>query len=208
MSARQRAPPCRDGHHLHREAVRCRRIRDEEPGRAERLQRIVDELLDLARLQGGRIPVNPRRVPVRPLIEAAVDAQRAFASNQHVELQAEVAPATPEVEVDTDRMQLVFANLLTNAIRHSPVGSAVRVRGAATDGSVRFEVIDHGPGIPVDRREAIFQKFEQGQQRGGAGLGLSIAREIVTAHGGTIGVDSEIGRGSTFWFTIPQTRPD
>jgi signal transduction histidine kinase len=172
----------------------------------ERLQRIVDELLDLARLQGGRMELHRRRVPVRSLVEAAVDAQRAFAANQHIELKTEVAPAMPEIDIDADRIELVFANLLTNAIRHSPVGAAVQVRGVAVDSVVRFEVIDHGPGIAPDQREAIFEKFAQGERRGGAGLGLSIAREIVTAHGGTIGVDSEVGRGSTFWFTIPSSR--
>ena len=115
-----------------------------------------------------------------------------------------MAPALPELDVDRERLQLVFANLLSNAIRHSPHGAAVRVRGAAANGAVRFEVSDQGPGIAPEQREVIFEKFAQGARSpGGAGLGLSIAREIVTAHGGAIGVDSEVGRGSTFWFTLP-----
>ena len=169
----------------------------------ERLQRIVDELLDLARIQGGHMQLNRRRLPARQLVETAVDAQRAAAAEHHVELATELAPAMPELEIDPDRLQLVFANLLSNAIRHSPVGAVVRVRGHAEDGLVRFEVIDRGPGIAPDQRESIFEKFAQGERRGGAGLGLSIAREIVAAHGGAIGVDSELGAGSTFWFTVP-----
>ena len=169
----------------------------------ERLQRIVDELLDLARIQGGHMQLNRRRLPARQLVETAVDAQRAAAAEHHVELATELAPAMPELEIDPDRLQLVFANLLSNAIRHSPVGAVVRVRGLAEDGLVRFEVIDRGPGIAPDQRESIFEKFAQGERRGGAGLGLSIAREIVAAHGGAIGVDSELGAGSTFWFTVP-----
>ena len=170
----------------------------------ERLQRIVDELLDLAKIQGGRMQLRRRRVAPRLLVEEAADSQRPVAAERHVELTTEVAPALPELEVDPDRLQLVFANLLSNALRHSPAGAAVRVRGAAANGSVRFEVSDQGPGIAPEQREVIFEKFAQGAASpGGAGLGLSIAREIVTAHGGAIGVDSEVGHGSTFWFTVP-----
>ena len=170
----------------------------------ERLQRIVDELLDLAKIQGGRIQLRRHRVAPRALIDDAIDAQYAQAAERHVQLAAEVAPALPELEVDRDRIQLVFANLLSNAIRHSPQGAAVHLRGRTDDGAVRFEVSDEGPGIAAEQREAIFEKFAQGGATpGAAGLGLSIARQIVTAHGGEIGVESEVGRGSTFWFTVP-----
>ena len=170
----------------------------------ERLQRIVDELLDLARIQDGRMQLRRRRVAPRALLDDAIDAQQALAAERHVELASEVAPALPELEVDRDRLQLVFANLLTNAIRHSPEGAAVLLRGSAVNGAVRFEVRDQGPGIAAEQREVIFEKFSQGAAApGGAGLGLSIAKEIVAAHGGQIGVDSALGHGSTFWFTVP-----
>ncbi len=173
----------------------------------ERLQRIVDELLDLAKIQGGRMQLQRRRIAPRALITAAVDAQRGHAAARHIELTIEVAPGLPEVEVDPDRLQLVFANLITNAIRHSPEGEPVCVRGAVADGAVRFSVVDHGPGIAPAAREVIFDKLTQGMESpGGAGLGLSIAREIVVAHGGTIGVDSPPGGGSEFWFTVPANR--
>ena len=170
----------------------------------ERLQRIVDELLDLAKLQGGRLPLHRRSIVVRDLVDRAIDAQRSVAADRQVTLAAEVAPGLPAVSADQDRLQLVFANLLTNAIRHSPPGAAVTVRARAGDGAVRVEVRDEGPGIAPERREIIFDKFAQGRDApGGAGLGLSIAREIVAAHGGTIGVESTLGQGSTFWFTLP-----
>jgi signal transduction histidine kinase len=173
----------------------------------ERLQRIVDELLDLAKIQGGRMHLRRRRIAPRTLIDEAVNTQYALATERHVELAIDVAPALPELEVDRERIQLVFANLLTNAIRHAPQGSAVRLRGSSANGVVRFEVSDQGPGIAPEQREEIFEKFAQGAASpGGAGLGLSIAREIVAAHGGQIGVSSEVGRGSTFWFTVPVTR--
>lgn len=170
----------------------------------ERLQRIVDELLDLAKLQGGRLQLQRRPVAARELVDRAVDAQRGVAGERQVTLVAEVAPGLPAVAVDEDRLQLVFANLLINAIRHSPPGATVTVCAAEGPGAVRVEVRDEGPGIAPERREVIFDRFAQGGEApGGAGLGLSIAREIVAAHGGAIGVDSEIGQGSTFWFTLP-----
>jgi two-component system, NtrC family, sensor histidine kinase KinB len=170
----------------------------------ERLQRIVDELLDLARIQGGKMQLDRRRVAPRALLETALEAERGRAAERHVELAAESAPGLPELDVDRERIELVFANLITNAIRHSPPGAGVRVRASEADHSVRFEVIDQGSGIAPQLREVIFEKFAQGAgTHGGAGLGLSIAREIVAAHGGTIGVESELGRGSRFWFTIP-----
>ncbi len=173
----------------------------------ERLQRIVDELLDLAKIQGGRMQLLRRRIAPRALITGAVDAQRGRAAARHIELTIEVAPGLPEVEVDPDRLQLVFANLITNAIRHSPEGEPVCVRGTAADGAVRFSVVDHGPGIAPAAREVIFDKLTQGMESpGGAGLGLSIAREIVVAHGGAIGVNTPPGGGSEFWFTVPANR--
>lgn len=172
----------------------------------ERLQRIVDELLDLARIQGGRMQLLRRHVAPRVLVKDAADAQRSVAAEHHVDLSTEVAPALPDLNVDPDRLQLVFTNLLSNAIRHSPAGAAVHIRSALANGAVRFEISDEGPGIPAEQRAAIFEKFAQGARSpGGAGLGLSIAREIVSAHGGQIGVESEVGRGSTFWFTVPAT---
>ena len=101
----------------------------------------------------------------------------------------------------------MFANLVGNAVRHSPPGGSVRVR-SRPDGmqQVRFEVVDQGPGVPHEYRQAIFEKYFQlpDAPPGGAGLGLFIAREIVRAHGGEIGVEEAPGGGSTFWFTVPR----
>jgi len=170
----------------------------------ERLQRIVEELLDLAKLQGGRMQLTRQSATARALVDTALDAQRGIAADRNVALAAEIAPGLPELSVDLDRLQLVFANLLTNAIRHSPPGAVVTLSATAADGALRFAVSDQGPGIAADRREVIFEKFTQGSEvPGGAGLGLSIAKEIVAAHGGTIGVTSDVGRGSEFWFTLP-----
>jgi signal transduction histidine kinase len=138
-------------------------------------------------------------------VDAALESQRSAAAARQVSLRAEALPGLPAVQADVDRVQLVFSNLLSNAIRHSPEGATVTVRARAADGGVRFEVVDTGPGIPKAYQQAVFEKYFQlpGAPPGGAGLGLFIAREIVQAHGGEIGVESEPGKGSAFWFRLP-----
>jgi signal transduction histidine kinase len=172
----------------------------------DRLQSMVDELLDRSRIQAGHMELRSRPVEVEELVTAAVDAQRAPAAALQVELRSEALPGMGQVLVDVDRIQLVFANLLTNAIHHSPPGGVVTARAFATNGTVRFEVIDAGTGIPKEYHQSIFEKYFQrpGAPPGGAGLGLFIAREIVQAHGGEIGVESEAGKGARFWFVLPK----
>jgi signal transduction histidine kinase len=174
----------------------------------ERLQTIVDDLLNLSRLESGRIDLQKRRVTAQALVDMAVDVHRSAAESQRLHLRAEVYPGLPEVFADPDRLQLVFANLLTNAIRYSPEGSEIVVRALPAPDSVRFEVADCGPGIPAEHQAGLFEKFFRipGRPTGGAGLGLFIARGIVQAHGGQIGVTSTPGRGSSFWFDIAAAR--
>jgi NtrC-family two-component system sensor histidine kinase KinB len=173
---------------------------------AERLLGIVDELLDLSRIQAGRLELNRRSLPLDPLVRSTVDAHRAQAAERKLQVEVEIPPDTGELSVDADRLILVFDNLLANAIRFSPEGGRVVVRVRPGADAVRFEVSDAGPGVPRELREAIFQKLFRapGAPPGGAGLGLFIAREIVVAHGGTIGVESDVGKGSTFWFELPR----
>jgi PAS domain S-box-containing protein len=171
----------------------------------ERLQSMVDELLDLARIQSGRIELQRRPTPPRVLIDTAVDAYRKSAAEHHLALQTLVLPGIREVFADRDRVQLVLSNLLSNAIRHTPAGGSIEVRARALDGVVRFEVADTGEGIPPVQRGRIFEKFVQGENRsaGAAGLGLAISKDVVEAHGGEIGVDDTPGGGATVWFTLP-----
>jgi signal transduction histidine kinase len=176
----------------------------------ERLQGVVDELLDLSRIQAGRIELRKTAIDTETLVRNALDAQRSYAASRPVQLRSEVLPGTGQVLVDVERLQLVFSNLLGNAIRHSAAGTSVVVRAVPSAGWMRFEVIDSGPGIAREYQQAIFEKYFQlpGSPSGGPGLGLFISREIVHAHDGEIGVESEPDKGSTFWFKLPMSSGD
>jgi NtrC-family two-component system sensor histidine kinase KinB len=185
----------------------------------ERLQNIVDDLLNLSRIESGRIDLHRQRIAPESLIDLALEVHRAAAENHGLTLRSEALPGLGEVFADPDRLQLVFSNLLSNAIRYSPRGSEIvlAAHSEARDLAVqpdheptaerwiRFEVRDVGPGIAVEHQSGLFEKFFRvpGGDGGGSGLGLFIARGIVQAHGGRIGVESQPGKGATFWFTVP-----
>lgn len=172
----------------------------------ERMQAMVDDLLDLSRIEGGVLDVRPQPVEVEPLLEQALDAERAAAAEARVELRKEAPPGLPHVSADRERIHLVLVNLISNAIRHTPKGGAVRVSAAEGPfGQVTLRVKDSGSGIPREFQPRIFEKFFRlpGGDTGGAGLGLFIARETVRAHKGDIGVESAPGSGTTIWFTLP-----
>lgn len=170
----------------------------------DRLQSIVDELLDLSRIEANRIEMRTSPQDPEALVHEALDAQRSVAAQKHVTLRSEVLPDMTPVEVDRERIALVFANLLGNALHYTPADGTVTVSAHVRDGFVRFEVSDEGPGIPEEFRTTIFDKYVRipGAPAGGAGLGLFIARENVRAHGGDIGVVDREGPGTTIWFTV------
>jgi signal transduction histidine kinase len=170
----------------------------------DRLQSIVDELLDMSRIQADRIELRLTTHDPEDLVHEAIETQRSAAEARAVELRSELLPDTPQVIADRERILLVLANLLGNAIRYGPAGGTVTVRAIPQDGVLRVEVSDKGPGVAPEHRQAIFDRYVRapGASPGGAGLGLFIAKEIVHAHGGEIGVDSEPGGGATFWFTL------
>jgi two-component system, NtrC family, sensor histidine kinase KinB len=178
----------------------------------ERLRNLVDDILSIVRVQSGQLEL--RRLPVRvaPLIEHVVDHHRLLAEERGLTLSSLPQPFGEEVFADPERLELVFANLITNAIRHTPAGGSIEIRALPKEEVVRFEVTDNGEGIPQEYQAQIFDKYFQvpGSIRKGTGLGLAIAKNIIAAHGGEIGLESEPGRGSTFWFTLPKTerRPD
>ena len=171
----------------------------------ERLQSMVDDILDLSRIKEGQIEMHRRPISVASLVHGAIEAHRAAAELKNVRLGASNQTSDGEVMVDPERVTLVFSNLINNAICHTPSGGSIDVRALPTDGVVRFEVSDTGEGILPEHQRYLFERYFRvpGSNSKGAGLGLSIAKEMVEAHGGQIGVKSERGKGSTFWFTIP-----
>jgi len=174
----------------------------------ERLQGIVDDLLDLSSIQSGRLELQVRSISATELLSKAIESQEFPADQKNVRLETSIAADLDQLELDPDRIGLVLNNLISNAIRHTPEGGRVSIHVLRSSGSARFEVTDTGEGIAPEYHKRVFEKFFRvpGTAAGGAGLGLSISREIVEAHGGEIGVESRPGHGSIFWFTVPQGR--
>ncbi|MBI3799096.1 MAG: HAMP domain-containing protein [Deltaproteobacteria bacterium] len=171
----------------------------------ERLQAMVDDLLDLSRIETGRVEMRKRPTSITALMEAALETHRVLSEERGVPLVVTPLPVDEEVLADPERVALVLSNLVSNALRHTPTGGQITLRAQPADGWVRFEVSDTGAGIPEEYRSHLFEKFFRvpGTLADGAGLGLFIAKEIVDGHGGEIGVKTEEGQGSTFWFTLP-----
>ncbi|HEX7622482.1 MAG TPA: ATP-binding protein [Anaeromyxobacteraceae bacterium] len=172
----------------------------------ERLQGIVDDLLDLSRIQSGGPALAWGSASPHELVETVLAQHRTQASDAGIELGGVAGEHLPNVGVDRERVAVVLSNLVVNALKHTSRGGAVEVSAVEGEGSVRFEVKDSGAGIPPEYQERIFEKFFRapGAPAGGVGLGLYLAREIVEAHGGRIGVESAVGLGSRFWFTVPR----
>ncbi|WP_242343341.1 sensor histidine kinase [Anaeromyxobacter terrae] len=176
---------------------------------AGRMERLIGDLLDVAAVQAGRLSVAP--APQRPgeLVREAVDSMHAVVREHGVELDVDAAPDLPLVRADHDRILQVLGNLVSNAVKVTRAGGRIGVRADAHGAAVRFAVVDTGPGIAPDELEEIFEPYRRGADAAyrGTGLGLAIARAIVEAHGGSIGVESLPGAGSTFWFTLPVADP-
>ncbi len=170
----------------------------------ERLQGIVEDLLDLSRIQAGKVEISLTPLPAKSIVDAAVAAKADAAQDAGARIEETLGEPVLPVLVDSERIGLVFDNLIGNAIRHSPSGGRIDVRAVPDGQRVRFEVQDQGPGIAPEYRQRIFEKFFRvpGTKGEGVGLGLYISREIVLAHGGDMGVESEPGHGSRFWFTL------
>jgi K+-sensing histidine kinase KdpD len=171
-----------------------------------RLRALVDDLLDLSRLEAGRMVLQRSSIPVDSLLEQATSAYRVPADEKGVQLAAEAAPDLPPVSADEKQVARVLANLLANAIRSTPAGGRILLAADSIGDFVQLSVADNGEGIALEDQPRLFDRFVHlGRKRDqeGSGLGLAISREIVRAHGGDIWVDSGPGPGAVFSFTLP-----
>jgi len=172
----------------------------------QRLKALVNDLLDLSRIESGKVAMDFSRVPVSLLGEKAMAVMQAQAEQRSVGLAVELKEGLPEVKADPNKIVWVLVNLISNALRYTGPGGLIRITAEAVGPQVHISVIDDGQGIPYEYQSKIFDKFVQVREAGdapGSGLGLAICKEIVQAHGGTIWVESVPGEGSTFTFSLP-----
>jgi PAS domain S-box-containing protein len=178
---------------------------------SRRLVRLINDILDVEKIDSGQLVLDFRRIDLREVTEGAIETTAAFAREHGVEYRL-VADGEFLVYGDTDRLTQVLTNLLSNAAKFSPAGEAVEVELTRDGNEVRVEVRDRGPGIPAAFRDRIFQRFAQAdgsdtRGKGGTGLGLAISKSLIERHGGRIGFDTESGQGTRFWFALPALDP-
>jgi signal transduction histidine kinase len=179
---------------------------------SERLSRLVDELLELSRLESGERPLELEPIRLAPLVERVVKEIEVARPDRRVEIRNEVPSDLPAVEADRQRIHQLLFNLLDNAHRFTPPGGVVSIRAARENGSCEVSVEDTGPGIPAEHLPLVFERFyrvdpSRSRDDGGTGIGLAIARSVVEAHGGRIWAESSLGGGSTFRFVLPIQGP-
>jgi signal transduction histidine kinase len=170
---------------------------------------LVADLLDLTLIEIGRLELKKKSIDLGAVIRKNVETNQLLARRKNIRLEIEIAPGLQEVNADPSRVEQVLTNFITNAIKYSEPGTCVTVRASETAGEALVEVRDQGQGIPSEEIGKLFRLYQKTSVRptGGeqsTGLGLAIARQIVEAHGGKIGVESEVGRGSVFHFTLPR----
>jgi PAS domain S-box-containing protein len=174
----------------------------------DRLGRIVNDMLDLSKIEAGMIDLKLAPLAPATPIALAIEGVQSVADASGVTVVARLADDLPEVLADSDRLTQALVNLISNAVKFAPRQSTVTVSATPGGAMMRFSVSDQGPGISAEDEARLFQRFQQldstaTRKAGGTGLGLAITKGIVTEHGGQIGVDSVVGQGATFWFTVP-----
>jgi signal transduction histidine kinase len=172
---------------------------------ADRMSRLIHDILELARADAGRLWIRPAPAEAEAMLRDALETHCQIAAAKSIRLEARADESLPKVLADRERIAQVFSNLIGNALKFTPSGGRVSVRGWRAAPGVRFAVEDTGPGIPPEDQTHVFDRFWQAHKvsRMGTGLGLSIAKAIVEGHGGSIGVESTPGLGSRFEFSLP-----
>jgi PAS domain S-box-containing protein len=178
----------------------------------ERLILLVNDLLDMEKIQAGKIDLKMEKVNLTALVKESIAMNQTYASNLKVKLILEESPADYFVEADYSRMLQVMANLISNAAKYSPADDVVKITVKSDETTIQVSVTDNGLGIPPEYHSKIFQKFSQldasdKRQKGGTGLGLNITKAIVEHHGGRIDFVTQVNKGATFFFTLPAWQP-
>jgi histidine kinase len=174
-----------------------------------RLQRLIEDLELLSRVEAGQLPVVARAIDLRSVLEAQISQFEPLFSSNHVTLSLDVPEQLPQVWADPDRVAQVLINILANAYRYTPAGGQVTVQVSTDDHEVRVAVIDSGIGIAAEHLPHLFERFyrvdkSRARNSGGSGIGLAIARHLIYAQGGEIWAESDgIGKGARFIFTLP-----
>lgn len=173
-------------------------------GATDRMQHLIEQLLDVARIESGRLVLQRKPVCANELVEAVLSLFQERAEKERIELIRRTDPQL-EVEADRERILQALSNLVANALRFTPAGGEIEVTAELQAAAAKFVVTDSGPGVPAEDIPHLFERYRQGRvSRGGSlGLGLYICKRIVAAHGGEIGVENQRGRGASFWFTVP-----
>ena len=173
------------------------------------MNRLIQDLLDVTQIEAEKLSLERAALNARRIVADSVDAQVMLASSASLTLELDVAEDLPNLWADKDRLSQVFENLIGNAVKFTPGGGRICVGAAAHDADVLFWVKDAGAGIAPEDVPHLFDRFWQARKgkRHGAGLGLPIVKGIVEAHGGRVWVESTLGQGSTFFFTIPTVHP-
>jgi signal transduction histidine kinase len=168
---------------------------------------LINDVLDLSKVEAGQVELEVAPFSLREALERGVVMVRERATQEGVEVALADSPEVDVVDGDERRIRQVIFNLLANAVKFTPAGGAVDVSAAQVNGEVRISVADTGPGVPAADRERIFEEFQQTdlgvEQQEGTGLGLALSKRLVELHGGRIWVESELGKGSAFVFTLP-----
>jgi signal transduction histidine kinase len=175
---------------------------------SERLGRLVEQLLDLSRLESGEVPLQRQEVPLCAVVTQVMSEIDVARSDRGVDVDADIPDDLPPIEADRERVHQVLFNLVDNAVRFTPPGGAVTVSAHRDNGNVEIAVSDTGVGIPAEHLPRLFERFyrvdpARSRGDGGTGIGLAIARSVVEAHGGHIRAESELGKGSVFIFDLP-----
>jgi signal transduction histidine kinase len=172
---------------------------------AHRMNRLIQDLLDVTRIEAGHLTIEPSRVSTRQIILDSVEAHRAQVASASLEIEVQLASGVADVHAEPDRLIQVLENLIGNAVKFSRRAGRITVGARTSDKEVLFWVRDAGIGIAADQLPHIFDRFWQAQtkRQRGVGLGLSIVKGIVDAHGGRVWAESTLGQGTTFFFTIP-----